>query len=417
MKKTLFLLLLPLWLLAQNSTSNKITFKEGENFRTALILPGVTPTGVTVTFKNTLGIELQKFSTVGNTITQVNDSSWTFTFTDQRSLGKSGRGNWQIEVRSTALGVTKTENFPYEIYKSTTLTTGSPITAGAYNAVVKYDFTPATPTVSLIYSGIVLVDGASISDALANKVDKVTGYGLSQNNYSNAAKAIVDAVTANLATKLNISDTVPLLRKTTAAGLYVAKVTGQSLITDAERTKLTALPTATTLSDSIHEKVNTTDLNGLIAANSAVAANTAKVTNANHSGDATGSTILTITADAVTNAKLANVPASTIKGRVTSGAGDPEDLSISQTRTLLGVNLTDNTPDSGKPISTATQAALNLKMAFVQVNTYEEMLALGTPSVLTEITVLVDENKGRAETIYRWSPSGRRKWIPEVNDN
>ena len=45
----------------------------------------------------------------------------------------------------------------------------------------------------------------------------------------------------------------------------------------------------------------------------------------------------TIANDAVTNAKLANVATSTIKGRVTAGTGDPEDLTGTQATTLLDV--------------------------------------------------------------------------------
>jgi hypothetical protein len=66
-----------------------------------------------------------------------------------------------------------------------------------------------------------------------------------------------------------------------------------------------------------------------------VATNNAKVTNATHTGEVTGATALTITADAVTNAKLADVATGTIKGRTTAGAGDPEDLSGTQATTLL----------------------------------------------------------------------------------
>jgi hypothetical protein len=57
----------------------------------------------------------------------------------------------------------------------------------------------------------------------------------------------------------------------------------------------------------------------------------------NHSGDVTsvadGAT--TIAANVVTNAKLADMATSTIKGRVTAATGDPEDLTVAQVRTLL----------------------------------------------------------------------------------
>lgn len=57
--------------------------------------------------------------------------------------------------------------------------------------------------------------------------------------------------------------------------------------------------------------------------------------NATHTGDVTGSGALTIAADVVTNAKLANVATATIKGRATAGTGDPEDLTGTQATALL----------------------------------------------------------------------------------
>lgn len=51
----------------------------------------------------------------------------------------------------------------------------------------------------------------------------------------------------------------------------------------------------------------------------------------------TGGTVFTINEDVVSNAKLANVPTGTIKGRATAGTGDPEDLTPAQARAVLGV--------------------------------------------------------------------------------
>ena len=54
-------------------------------------------------------------------------------------------------------------------------------------------------------------------------------------------------------------------------------------------------------------------------------------------GSGVGSFAATIANDAVTNAKLANVATSTIKGRATAATGDPEDLTAAQVRTLINV--------------------------------------------------------------------------------
>lgn len=68
---------------------------------------------------------------------------------------------------------------------------------------------------------------------------------------------------------------------------------------------------------------------------SAVSANTAKVSNATHTGDVTGATALTIANSAVTLAKMANLAASRIIGRKTS-TGAPESLTLSEILDFIG---------------------------------------------------------------------------------
>jgi hypothetical protein len=53
-------------------------------------------------------------------------------------------------------------------------------------------------------------------------------------------------------------------------------------------------------------------------------------------GSGTGSFAATIANDAVTNAKLANMTASTIKARITGSTGDPEDATLTQVLDLVG---------------------------------------------------------------------------------
>lgn len=115
------------------------------------------------------------------------------------------------------------------------------------------------------------------------------------------------------------------------------------------------------------------------AERNAITANTAKVSNATHTGDVTGDTTLTIAADAVTNAKLTDVATSTIKGRATAGTGDPEDLTAAQVRTILNVadganaythpNHTGDVTSTGDGATVIADEAVTLaKMAHIATN-------------------------------------------------
>ena len=71
---------------------------------------------------------------------------------------------------------------------------------------------------------------------------------------------------------------------------------------------------------------------------------------------------MTIAAGAVTNAKLADMANSTVKGRTTAGTGDPEDMTAAQTRAVIG-------------ISTPASALLNMGMAFTTGNVADDAAA------------------------------------------
>jgi hypothetical protein len=79
------------------------------------------------------------------------------------------------------------------------------------------------------------------------------------------------------------------------------------------------------------------DLESAVAATPSVTANSAKVTNATHTGDVTGSQELAIANNAVTNEKAGDMPPGTIKGRLNTGTGDPQDLTPAEARSVMNV--------------------------------------------------------------------------------
>lgn len=72
--------------------------------------------------------------------------------------------------------------------------------------------------------------------------------------------------------------------------------------------------------------------------------------------------------NSITNAKLADVPTATIKGRTTAGTGDPEDLTPAQARTVLGLAaLAQKTTVATADIDNS--AVTNAKLANMAANT------------------------------------------------
>ena len=93
--------------------------------------------------------------------------------------------------------------------------------------------------------------------------------------------------------------------------------------------------TGTQLSSTI------SDIQTTITNNTSVLANTAKITNATHTGDVTGATALTIANNVVSNAKLAQMGANTFKANNTGSTANAIDITVSQAKTLLAISNTD----------------------------------------------------------------------------
>ena len=102
-------------------------------------------------------------------------------------------------------------------------------------------------------------------------------------------------------------------------------------------TGVTGKPTAFTPDTHTHASTDITDFGTDVAATSAVSANTAKETNATHTGDVTGSVELTIGANKVTTGKMQHVATASILGRNTGGTGDIEVMTAANARNVLNV--------------------------------------------------------------------------------
>jgi microcystin-dependent protein len=92
--------------------------------------------------------------------------------------------------------------------------------------------------------------------------------------------------------------------------------------------------------------------------------------------------------DAVTNTKLSNMAQNTIKGRYSSGSGDPEDLTATQVRTIL--NVADGANNYSHPTQTAidvnaTDNGTNI-IDRVQVNTSGHVTAVSVRDLSTATT-------------------------------
>ena len=104
-------------------------------------------------------------------------------------------------------------------------------------------------------------------------------------------------------------------------------------ITDAERTAWNAkseTDVATLTEDGLMSSADKVKMDG-------IEAEANKYVHPNHSGDvvSTGDGATVIGDNKVSNAKLADVATQTVKGRVSAGAGDPEDLTMAQLAEML----------------------------------------------------------------------------------
>ncbi len=144
----------------------------------------------------------------------------------------------------------------------------------------------------------------------------------------------------------------------------------------------------------------------------------------NHTGDVTsvGGGAQTIAANAVTNAKAAQMPANTIKGNNTGAVANQADLTAAQVRALINVqdgannyshpNHSGDVTSVGDGVQTIAAKAVTLaKMADMATDSFlgRDTAGTGTPEVLSVATVktLLGLNaNNQSSRFYRATPAG-----------
>jgi len=167
----------------------------------------------------------------------------------------------------------------YFIKTETTIAAGTPIVGASQILSVPYAFyaengiTPAQVTILDNTSGINtgdqdlsgLVTTSNLNTALNLKVDKVTGKGLSTEDYTTAEKTKLAAITGTNTGDQDLSGLVTTTDFNTALDLKVDKVAGKGLSTEdyttAEKTKLAAISGTNTGDQDLSGLVTTSDFN------------------------------------------------------------------------------------------------------------------------------------------------------------
>jgi hypothetical protein len=129
-------------------------------------------------------------------------------------------------------------------------------------------------------------------------------------------------------------------------------------------------PLATVLTNTTASFTTTleTKLNGIEAGADVTDATNVNAAGAVMNSDYSPSHSILVQQSGTGSPTVLQVGNNTLVGRLSGGGSAIDDLSASDVRTLLSIGNVDNTSDSNKPISTATQTALNGKLDDSQFN-------------------------------------------------
>ena len=136
---------------------------------------------------------------------------------------------------------------------------------------------------------------------------------------------------------------------------------------------------------------------------------TTNLFNQTHTGDATGSTALTIANDAVTFAKMQNINTAKVIGRTTAGSGDPEEVSIldedamtSNSATALATQQSIKAYVDAQTVSKYSTGWFNNSTGLANGGTYSFTHNLGTDDLTATIWVADDANGTNAQEVRNY---------------
>ena len=225
-----------------------------------------------------------------------------------------------------------------------TLSLPADTTISAFGATVvdDADALTARTTLGVPAKTINMIAGTGISGGGTLEANRTFNHSSHTGEVTGSTALTISAAAVTLAKMANMATASLIYRKT--AGVGVPEVnTLATLKTDLGLT-------GTNTGDQNAAGVSIADAGGIITGTNvetalqenrtAINLNTAKVTNATHTGEVTGSGALTITNKAVTLAKMNDMATASFIGRKTAATGVPEVLSAVNALLNLGINAT-----------------------------------------------------------------------------